>query len=77
MPPKAFIDIATLPEDDRVRIVGEYAVAGQRVAFVVADDVIADRYTEKLMQRFPSIIITQRAKDEIGHVWLRAERKPS
>lgn len=76
MPPKAIIDIHALSEDDRVRMVGETASRGQRVGFVVDNDAAADRYTEKIMQRYPSVIITWRANSN-GCVWLKAERKPA
>lgn len=73
MPPKAVVDLHALSEDDRIRMVGEHASAGNKVAFVVDNDEAADRYTQKIMQRYP-VIITMRAKDAMGFVWLRAER---
>jgi len=49
---KAFADLADLPEDDRIAIIGKTAEGGQRVAFVVEDHAKADRYVEKLTKRF-------------------------
>ena len=49
---KAFADLADLPEDDRIAIIGKTAESGQRVAFVVEDHAKADRYIAKLTKRF-------------------------
>jgi hypothetical protein len=49
---KAFADLADLPEDDRIAIIGRTAESGQRVAFVVEDHAKADRYIAKLTSRF-------------------------
>lgn len=73
--PKGVVDLFLLTEDDRIRMVGEHAATGAKVAFVVDNDAIADRYVEKLMQRYP-VIITQRT-NAMGCVWLRAEKKPT
>jgi hypothetical protein len=45
---KAFADLADLPEDERIAIIGATAAAGQIVGFVVEDDEKADRYLTKL-----------------------------
>ncbi len=50
--PKGFADLADLPEDDRIEIIGRNAMQGQRVGFIVDDDEKADRYIEKLTSRF-------------------------
>lgn len=47
-----YADLADLPEDDRVDIIGRTAEGGQKVAFVVEDDLKADRYIRKLSARF-------------------------
>jgi hypothetical protein len=53
-----FKDLADLPEDDRIRIIGETCVKRKlSVGFLVDDDTFdagkADRYTKKLEERFP------------------------
>ena len=54
---QAYKDIADLPEDERIAIIGDRAVKQQlRVGFFVEDDgEKADRYVRKLRQRFPGI----------------------
>ena len=47
-----YADLADMPEDDRIAIIGRAAEGGQRVAFIVEDDAKADRYIEKLTKRF-------------------------
>lgn len=53
---KAYADIASLPEDERIRIVGEAARAGNLVGVALEDDAekIA-RYIEKITKRFPDV----------------------
>lgn len=46
---KAFADLADLPEDDRISIIGRCAEGGSITAFVVEDDTKADRYVTKLL----------------------------
>jgi hypothetical protein len=47
-----YADLADMPEDDRIAIIGQTAEGGKRVAFIVEDDAKADRYIEKLTKRF-------------------------
>lgn len=47
-----FADLADLPEDERIAIIGKEAQAGKRVAFVVEDAAKADRYIRKLLLDF-------------------------
>jgi hypothetical protein len=49
---EGYADLADLPEDDRIGIIGRTAESGKRVAFIVEDDAKADRYIEKLTKRF-------------------------
>lgn len=56
---KGFADLADLPEDDRIRIIGERAEGGEIVAFIVDDDEKADRYVMKLLAHF-KVNVTQR-----------------
>jgi hypothetical protein len=46
---KAFADLADLPEDDRIALIGAAAETGQIVGFFVDDDAKADRYIRKLL----------------------------
>lgn len=57
---KAYADLADLPEDDRIAIIGEAAASGQIVGFFVDDDEKADRYILKLLQRFKVRIIDRK-----------------
>lgn len=47
-----YADLADLPEDDRIERIGRAAERGQRVAFIVEDDLKANRYIKKLIERF-------------------------
>lgn len=55
----AYADLADLPEDERIAIIGKMAEGGARTAFVVDDDTIADRYIAKLNERFKVSIISR------------------
>lgn len=48
----AFADLADLPEEERIAIIGKSAESGKRVAFVVDDNAKADRYIRKLLLDF-------------------------
>lgn len=69
-----YADLADLPEDDRIAIIGRTAEGGQRVAFIVEDHVKANRYIEKLTKRF-SVSVAKRLtgpiKDTISIVVTR------
>ncbi len=54
---KAFADLADLPEDERIAIIGQVASGGALVGFVVDDDDKADRYIKKLSERFKVRIV--------------------
>jgi predicted DNA repair protein MutK len=57
----AFADIAGLPEDDRIDIIGHNAVTHKKVVgFIVEDDAKADRYLQKLTAKFPGIQVIYR-----------------
>ena len=57
---KGYADLADLPEDDRITIIGEYLVSGKSdgrpVLVAVEDSAKADRYVLKLNRQFPSIV---------------------
>jgi len=54
---KAFADLADLPEDKRIAIIGDVASGGLVVGFVVEDAEKADRYVKKLLERFKVRIV--------------------
>jgi hypothetical protein len=60
---KAFADLADLPEDDRIRVIGETAERGERVGFFVDDDAKADRYIKKLLKWYPRVEVVERKRD--------------
>lgn len=51
-----YADLADLPENKRIQIIGERAMKGEVIAFVVEDDRKADRYLKKIANRFPKIV---------------------
>lgn len=55
--PKGYADLADLPEDQRIQIIGRQAEQGGRIGFVVDDDVKADRYINKLTSQFPVEVV--------------------
>lgn len=52
-----FIDLYTLSEADRIDLIGNAAVNGAVVGFVVEDDEKADRYVKQLRERFQVHVI--------------------
>jgi hypothetical protein len=57
----AFADLADLPEDDRIAMIGKAASNGALVGFFVDDDAKADRYIDKLVNRFKVKVIDRHA----------------
>ena len=57
---KAYADLADLPEDDRIDIIGRSAETTV-VGFFVDDDKKADRYIAKLLKRFAVRLIERKA----------------
>lgn len=53
---KGYADLADLPEDDRIKIIGEAAQAGNVIGVALDDeaDKIA-RYIRKITDRFPDV----------------------
>jgi hypothetical protein len=56
---KGFADLADLPEDDRITVIGQAVMDGNQVAVPVDEEgpdgyEKADRYVKKLLERFPS-----------------------
>jgi hypothetical protein len=54
-----YADLFNLTEDDRIAIIGQQVEQGLTVGFVVEDDDKADRYIEKLMNRFRVDVVTR------------------
>lgn len=53
---KGYADLADLPEDERIRIIGEYAQAGNIIGIALEDDdEKVARYIKKLTTRFPDV----------------------
>lgn len=70
---KAYADLADLPEDERIRIIGEYAMAGNQVGVPVDEEgpdgyEKADRYIKKLQTRFPLLELVNKFKGPVDNV---------
>jgi len=70
---KGYADLADLPEDERVRIIGEYAMAGNQVGVPVDEEgpdgyEKADRYVKKLLARFPLLEFVSKGKGPVANV---------
>lgn len=53
---KGYSDLASLPENERIRIIGEFAQAGNIVGAAIEDDAEKiDRYIGKVTKRFPGV----------------------
>ncbi len=50
-----------VPEDDRIKVIGDTAVSGNIVAFIVETDTKADRYIKKLLLWYPQVEVIKRA----------------
>ena len=74
---KAYIDAHNLPEDERIKLMGEMAMQGKVVGFVVEDDDKANRYVRKFRQWFPDLIEEQRGPGPVPNtVFVRIGRRP-
>lgn len=58
---KGYADLFHLHEDARIEIIGKRAATGERVGFVVEDNVKADRYVKKLSRLFPDVEVVKRS----------------
>lgn len=53
---KGYADLGDLPEDERIRIIGEHAAAGNLVAVPIEDEPAKiARYIRKVTTRFPTV----------------------
>lgn len=50
-----FEDLHALPENERIVKMGNHAMAGEKVGFVVEDDAKADRYIRTMITLFPKL----------------------
>lgn len=69
---KGYADLADLPEDDRIKIIGEYAMAGNQVGVPVDEEgpdgyAKADRYVKKLLARFPLLEFVSKSKGPVAN----------
>lgn len=56
-----YLDLASLPEDEHISLIGHRAVDHKEtVAFIVEDDFKADRYIRKLKNKYPLIRVVER-----------------
>jgi hypothetical protein len=67
---RGFADLADLPEDDRITIIGQAVMDGNQVAVPVDEEgpdgyEKADRYVKKLLERFPLIEFVGKAKGPV------------
>ena len=69
MPQPQYRDVADLPEDVRIDLIGKTAMRGKRVAFVTDSDLgKADRYVAKLLAKFPALEILSRGDGPVKDV---------
>lgn len=66
--PKAYADVANLPEDDRIKVIAEQvtSVPGSIVGFIVEDHKKAERYLRKLAHHRPGIMQVERLEHNAG-----------
>lgn len=58
-----YMDVHELDEDVRIELIGQQAMGGGKVAFVVDDEPgKADRYIQKLLTKFPELKVDKRFK---------------
>lgn len=70
-----YADLGDLPEDDRIRLIGQQASEGKEVAFVVETHKKADRYVRKLTTWYPRV--QERIREDFhGMVAVRVGLKP-
>lgn len=76
---KGYADLADLPEDQRITIIGQTAMKGGVIAVCVdADPGKADRYVRKLLTRFPELEEVERFAGPVaGVVTVKVRKKPS
>lgn len=68
---KGFADLADLPEDERITVIGRCAEDGNVTGVVVEDEEKADRYVRKLLVRHKVRIIGRGPGPVAGTVLIR------
>ncbi len=80
MSPKLAADLHRLPEDERIRLIGEAAASGQIVGVMLEKDEPEkiERYVRKINKRFPTVTLLDRKDGPVSSVvTLRFGPKPS
>lgn len=81
MPDKlpGFADLADLPEDKRIEIIGKFVTEQKKIVGVALDDdkKKVDRYISKMLIRFPGLVIESKTKLMAGTVLVRVGPKPT
>ena len=71
-----YADLHDLHEDKRIDLIGHRTIDHEEiVGFVVDDDKKADRYIEKLKEKFPTIEVVDRGKITGEAVLVRLKKK--
>jgi hypothetical protein len=59
---KAYADLASMSEDDRIRVIGETAAAGNMIGVALEkDEAKIARYIRKVTTRHPNVVLVKRA----------------
>ena len=68
--PEGFADLADLPEDERIGIIGHYVVDHGKVVGVCVEDEQSkiERYVAKVRERFPTVALLAVAKGPVPKV---------
>jgi hypothetical protein len=68
--PSGFADLASLPEDDRIDIIGRTVVEQGKTVAVCIDDQPAkvERYIRKMKERFPTAVVLDQRKGPVAGV---------
>ena len=77
---KGYADLADLSEDERIRVIGEYAMAGNQIGVPVDEEgpdgyEKADRYIEKLTSQFPLLEIVRKGAGPVQKTVMFVVRK--
>jgi len=73
-----FFDLASLPEDERIEIIGNQVMGGELTVGIYVDDEPgkADRYIEKIQARFPGIEVIGRGAGMVkGTILIRLRKR--